>query len=137
MIVDVGSADEFTPGAVRVFDVNGREVCVVNAGAEWFGLRNICPHQTETLARGLVRPEIKAGERLGEYRVTDRMLITCPRHCWAFDLRTGHCVVDPKLRVRAYSVSVQGGRVLVDDGRPETPPKRDAETVETGADRSH
>src|SRR5260221_475091 len=82
VIVDVGAADEFAPGVVGVFDVNGREVCVVNVGDEWFGLRNICPHQTETLARGRVRPDVVAGEKLGDYKVTDRMLITCPRHCW-------------------------------------------------------
>lgn len=137
MIVDVGAAGEFAPGVVGVVDVNGREVCVVNVGDEWFGLRNICPHQTETLARGRVRPDVVAGEKLGDYKVTDRMLITCPRHCWAFDLRSGHCVVDPTLRVRAYTVSVQDGRVLVDDGRPETPAKREAKTVEAAADRAH
>ena len=136
MIIDVGSTDDFVPGAPRVCDVNGREVVVVNSGGEWFGVRNVCPHQTETLARGLVRPEIKTGAQLGTFRVTDRMLIACPRHVWAFDLRTGHCVVDPTLRVRAYSVSVQDGRVLVDDGRPGAPATREARPVEA-ADPAH
>jgi nitrite reductase/ring-hydroxylating ferredoxin subunit len=136
MIVDVGSADEFPPRAVRVVEVSGREVCVVQADGEWFAVRNVCPHQTETLARGFVRPEIKAGKELGEFRVTDRLLIACPRHCWAFDLRTGDCVVDPKLRVRAYSVAVEDGRVLVDDGRRETPATREAETASAAADRA-
>jgi nitrite reductase/ring-hydroxylating ferredoxin subunit len=130
MIIDVGSTDEFVPGTPRICDVNGREVVVVNAGGEWFGVRNVCPHQTETLARGLVRPEIKTGAQLGRYRATDRMLIACPRHVWAFDLRTGHCVVDPTLRVRAYTVSAQDGRVFVDDGRPQAPARHKAKTVE-------
>jgi 3-phenylpropionate/trans-cinnamate dioxygenase ferredoxin subunit len=136
MIVDVGPADEFASDAVRVVDVNGREVCVVSTGGEWFGVRNICPHQTETLARGFVKPEIKLGAQLGEFRVTDRMLIACPRHCWAFDLRTGQCVVDPNLRVRAYAVTVEDGRVLVDDGRREAPAGRGVETVEASANRA-
>lgn len=124
MIIDVGSTDEFVPGKPRICDVNGREVVVVNAGDEWFAVRNICPHQTETLAKGLVRPEIKAGPELGTYRATERMLIACPRHVWAFDLRTGHCVVDATLRVRAYTVSTDNGRVLLDDGRPQPPTKQ-------------
>jgi nitrite reductase/ring-hydroxylating ferredoxin subunit len=131
MIIDVGSIDEFVPGKPRVCNVNGREVVVVTADGEWFAVRNICPHQTETLAKGLVRPEIKAGPELGTYQVTERkrMLIACPRHVWAFDLRTGHCVVDATLRVRAYTVSTDNGRVLIDDGRP-TPTKQDAQPTE-------
>jgi 3-phenylpropionate/trans-cinnamate dioxygenase ferredoxin subunit len=130
MNVDVGSTDEFIPGKPRVCTVGGREVVVVNSGQEWFGVRNVCPHQTETLALGRVRQEIKTGAQLGTYRATERMLIACPRHVWAFDLRTGYCVVDPTLRVRAYRVSVEDGRVLVDDGRPGAPANREAETVE-------
>jgi 3-phenylpropionate/trans-cinnamate dioxygenase ferredoxin subunit len=136
MIVDVGAVDEFAPDTVRVFDVNGREVCVVQSGGEWYGLRNICPHQTETLALGTVRPEIKPGARFGQVRTTDRMLLTCPRHCWAFDLRTGQCVVDPNLRVRAYAVSTEAGRVLVDDGRPEKPTAKRAEPAHETADQT-
>jgi nitrite reductase/ring-hydroxylating ferredoxin subunit len=136
MIVDVGSTDDFVPEKPRVCNVKGREVVVVNSGDEWFGVRNVCPHQTETLALGRVRPEIKTGAQLGRYRATTRMLIACPRHVWAFDLRTGHCVVDPTLRVRAYTVSVEDGRVLVDDGRPEAPANREAQTVEA-ADPAH
>jgi nitrite reductase/ring-hydroxylating ferredoxin subunit len=131
MIIDVGASDEFVPETPRICDINGREVVVVSSGGEWFGVRNICPHQTETLALGLVRPEIKTGDEIGRYRVTDRMLIACPRHVWAFDLKTGHCVVDPTLRVRAYSVYEQDGRVLVEDGRPNPPTQQDIQTTKT------
>ena len=135
MSVDVGSTDEFVPGKPRVFDVNGREVLIVNWRDDWFALRNVCPHQTEILATGGVTEEIGPGERVGQLRVTGRALIACPRHVWTFDLRTGQCTVDPSLRVRAYRVLVQDGRVLVDDGRPERSPRRPAQTVEA-ADRA-
>ena len=52
MIVDVGAAEEFVPGKARVFRISGREVLVLKWRDEWFGLRNVCPHQTETLAKG-------------------------------------------------------------------------------------
>jgi nitrite reductase (NADH) small subunit len=136
MIIDVGATDEFAPGAPRICDVSGREVVVVTSDGEWFAVRNVCPHQTETLAKGLVRPEIKTGAELGRYRTTNRMLIACPRHVWAFDLRTGRCVVDPTLRVRAYTVSVQDGRVFVDDGHSMAAAKRETATVEA-AESAH
>jgi 3-phenylpropionate/trans-cinnamate dioxygenase ferredoxin subunit len=137
MIIDVGATDEFVPGTPQVCDINGREVVVVSTGGEWFGVRNICPHQTETLALGLVRPEIKTGDGIGRYRVTDRMLIACPRHVWGFDLKTGHCVVDPTLRVRAYTVYEHDGRVLVDDGRAEPPTNQDKQTARRTASTTH
>jgi 3-phenylpropionate/trans-cinnamate dioxygenase ferredoxin subunit len=121
VIVDIGASEEFQPGRPRVFIIEGREVMVVHWGEEWFGLRNVCPHQTEMLANGVVHEEIGAGACVGEYRLTGRPLIACPRHVWTYDLRTGQCTVDPQLRVRAYRVSVSDGRVLVDDGGPEVP----------------
>jgi hypothetical protein len=81
----------------------------------------------------VVRPEIRTGDEIGHYRVTERMLIACPRHVWGFDLRTGHCVVDPTLRVRAYTVYEEDGRVLVDDGRPDPPTKQDTQITETAS----
>jgi nitrite reductase/ring-hydroxylating ferredoxin subunit len=64
-----------------------------------------------------VHEEIGPGECVGEFRLTGRPLLACPRHVWTFDLASGQCTVDPQLRVRAYKVSVEEGRVLVDDGR--------------------
>lgn len=96
--------------------VAGRELLVVNWGDEWFALRNVCPHQTEILASGSVVEEIGPGQRIGDFALTGRALIACPRHVWTFDLRTGQCTVDPGLRVRAYAVEVRDGRVFVDDG---------------------
>jgi len=60
--------------------------------------------------------EIGPGRRIGDFALTGRPLIACPRHVWTFDLRTGQCTVDPRLRVRAYAVKERDGRVLVDDG---------------------
>jgi 3-phenylpropionate/trans-cinnamate dioxygenase ferredoxin subunit len=120
VIVDVGAATDFVPGEPRVVVIDGRQVLVVTWRDGWYGLRNVCPHQTEALATGGVTEEIGRGSRLGELSLTGRPLIACPRHVWTFDLRTGACTVDPRLRVRAYDVFVREERVLVDDGRPET-----------------
>jgi nitrite reductase/ring-hydroxylating ferredoxin subunit len=115
VIVDVGSTDEFVPGTPRVFVIDRREVMVVNWRGDWFGLRNVCPHQMEMLGGGRVVEEIGPGEQIGRLRLTGRPLIACPRHVWTFDLETGQCTVDPSLRERAFKVSVREGRVLVDD----------------------
>ena len=41
-------------------------------------------------------------------------ILKCPWHQWEFDIKTGQALYDPKLRVRAYRVEVEGekGRVV-------------------------
>lgn len=53
------------------------------------------------LARGIV------GSRDGE------AFVASPMYKQRFDLRTGHCLDDPSVRVRVYPVETSGGRVRV------------------------
>jgi nitrite reductase/ring-hydroxylating ferredoxin subunit len=45
--------------------------------------------------------------------VRDGEIIRCPWHLWEFDLLTGLCLVDPKVRVKTYPVSIEAGEVVV------------------------
>jgi 3-phenylpropionate/trans-cinnamate dioxygenase ferredoxin subunit len=114
--VDVGGVEDFADGVPTIVTVGGRKVVVVHWNGEFYGLRNVCPHQTQSFERGGVYFQLAPGERLGEMVVSDTPVIACPWHTWSFNLRNGQCTVDPKLRVRAYTVTVQDGRVLVSTG---------------------
>ena len=49
-----------------------------------------------------------------EARVTrEGVLVRCPWHKWDFDIRTGTCTVDERLRVRRYPAWVDGGELVV------------------------
>ena len=37
----------------------------------------------------------------------------CPWHKWDFDIATGRCAVDARLRVRRYPVRVEGEELVV------------------------
>ncbi|MGH8971620.1 MAG: Rieske (2Fe-2S) protein [Acidimicrobiia bacterium] len=74
-------------GEVAVFNVDG-ELCAVDGA---------CPHRGGPLADGMVRDGV----------------VTCPRHWFRFDLRTGEHVGDPGLRLRRYPVRVVDGVVEV------------------------
>jgi nitrite reductase (NADH) small subunit len=46
--------------------------------------------------------------------VTDKLtLVVCPWHKWDYDVRTGRCPVDPKMRVRRYAVRADGDELVV------------------------
>lgn len=74
--VRVGTVSEVPVGEVRGVEVDGREIAVVNLGAEGFrAVDAICSHAHEYLTEGEVD--------------VDDETIECPKHGSVFDLNTG------------------------------------------------
>ena len=97
--VDVGSADELAKTPLRRVAVQNREFAVSFKDGQFGAVSNACNH---------------AGGPLGDGRL-DGNFIICPWHNWKFHRCTG--VGEPGFeedRVPAYTVKVEGGRVLVD-----------------------
>ena len=97
--VDVGSADELAKTALRRVSVQSRDFAVSFKDGQFGAVANACNH---------------AGGPLGDGRL-DGNFIVCPWHNWKFHRCTG--VGEPGFeedRVPAYTVKVEGGRVLVD-----------------------
>jgi 3-phenylpropionate/trans-cinnamate dioxygenase ferredoxin subunit len=96
----VAATSEIPEGSVRVFDVDGRSLCVANLdGALFYVIDNLCTHD---------------GGPLGEGRLAGDT-VECPRHGARFDLKTGAVRALPAVRpVRAYQVEVQGGEISVE-----------------------
>lgn len=114
MTCDVGALEEFPEWHMRVLRLEGREIGVVRLRGQVYALRNVCPHQAGPLCSGMVLARVVA-EAAGGLRVDhDHPVVTCPWHGWEFDLASGRCLTDPRLRVATYPVEVRDGRVHVD-----------------------
>jgi nitrite reductase (NADH) small subunit len=114
-LVDVAGLDELDEGTPTVRKAGGREVVLVRWRDRVFALRNVCPHQTQSFAGGVIYGRIDPGDAPGVFRVdNDVPVIACPWHHWEYDLETGRCPVDARVRVRAYTTVVQGDRVLIE-----------------------
>jgi nitrite reductase (NADH) small subunit len=109
--VDVGSVEDFADGVPTVVRVNSREVVVVRCEGDLVALRNVCPHQSQQLHTGTVRHDMTASVD-GEIELGEPVIV-CPWHNWPFSLRTGRCTVDPRKRVRVFTVRIERGRVIV------------------------
>jgi phenylpropionate dioxygenase-like ring-hydroxylating dioxygenase large terminal subunit len=48
----VGGTEEFPEGSDRVVNVGGRKIGVFNIPGQFYGLPNVCPHQTGPLCEG-------------------------------------------------------------------------------------
>src|SRR3954447_25029086 len=118
--VVVGPVAEIPPGGRKlVVPFRGRAgIGVFNINGEFHALRNLCPHKSGPLCTGRIgalvvstAPPTVEGALLDLIR--DGEMIRCPWHFWEFDLITGHCLVDPKARVKKYPVSIEDGQVVV------------------------
>jgi len=116
VLVDVAAEADVIEGTPHVLRLNGREVLLVRWRKEVFAVRNICPHQSLPIAIGRVHSALHADKPAGVVDVLDEEpLIQCPVHAWNYELRSGKCTVDPRLRIKTYPVTVKQGRILIED----------------------
>src|SRR5215831_13163713 len=87
----------------KLFRVAGEEIAVFKIGEELCGIQNICPHEGGQLSSG----KIEGNE------------VVCPLHGYRFDLKTGACRNDPKLRAKIFTLVKQGQefKITLDDKR--------------------
>ena len=93
---------------------------VFNVNGDFHALRNLCPHKSGPLCTGNVfgrivadAPPSAADERRRYRSSDDGEIIRCPWHLWEFEIATGRCLVDAKLRVKTYPVAIEDGQVVV------------------------
>jgi nitrite reductase/ring-hydroxylating ferredoxin subunit len=106
-------ADAPAEGERRLVELGGHRVGVFRLDGGFFALADRCPHRGAPLcSSGEV---VNAVEGVGdEARVTRQgALVRCPWHKWDFDIASGRCTVDGRLRVRRYPAWVDGEELVV------------------------
>ena len=102
--IDLCALDDILPDTGVAALVDGRQIALVRVGDgdEVYALDNFDPFSHAfVIARGIV------GDRQGIPKIAS------PIFKQSFDLRTGHCLDDPAVRLASYPVRVVEGRVLV------------------------
>ncbi len=89
---------ELAEGAGTTVTVNGVEVAVFRCGDRMYALQNRCPHEGGALADGVV----------------DGDEVICPLHSYRFNLKTGACSTDARLRARVFALTPCAGGLRVD-----------------------
>jgi ferredoxin-nitrite reductase len=91
-------AEEIAEGSGKLLRARGEEMAVFKSNGQVYAIQNICPHEGGQLCNGWV----EGGE------------VVCPLHGYKFDLKTGACSTDPKLRVRVFRLVAQGDQFAVE-----------------------
>ena len=106
-------------GERRIVKVGGHRVGLYRVGDDLHALADRCPHRGAPLCssgRIATAIELRDGRPV---LVAPDALVRCPWHKWDFDIATGRCAVDPRLRVSRYAVRVDGDDVVVNLRHPE------------------
>ncbi len=100
MAANIGSAEDFPEGEVRVVKYDGRDVCIARIEGALFGVDNMCSHAEALLSDGELYAE--------DYE------IECPLHGSTFSLKDGEPQDLPATEpVRAYEVRQDGDEVVI------------------------
>ena len=104
-------------GAVRIVDVGGHRVGVYRVAGRLHALADRCPHRGAGLCSGRIATPIELAA--GEVTIgAPNSIVRCPWHKWEFEIATGRCLVDPRLRARRYAVRVEGDDLVVTLDQP-------------------
>lgn len=83
----------------KVVSVNGQEILLVNAKGNIYACEPECPHQGAPLSGALIK---------------DAEHLTCQRHGYRFNLKSGICNDFPEYTLKVYPTRIDGDSILVD-----------------------
>lgn len=89
---------EIAEGRAKLLRAGGEEMAVFKSDGQLYGVQNICPHEGGQLCNGW----IEGGE------------VVCPLHRYKFNLKTGSCSTDPKLKVKIFKLVGQGDQYRIE-----------------------
>jgi nitrite reductase/ring-hydroxylating ferredoxin subunit len=114
----VGKLSEFKDGDRRIVFVGDQEIGVFREHGTFYAYSNYCLHQGGPACEGLTIAKVE--ERLmpdktskGLYFSDTELHFVCPWHGYEYDIKTGECVSDRKLKLRKYEVIQKGDEVYV------------------------
>ncbi len=96
--VEIAKTDDVKNGELKVFEVNGESIILINLNGEFFAFKNQCSH---------MELELDEAEIDGE-------ILTCPWHGAQFNIRTGDVVRLPASEpLEKYDVKVKDGKIYI------------------------
>jgi nitrite reductase/ring-hydroxylating ferredoxin subunit len=114
----VAKLSEFKDGDRRIVFVGDNEIGVFRHGGEFYAYSNFCLHQGGPACEGLTIAKVEERLRpdktsMGLYFSEDEMHFVCPWHGMEYDMKTGECVSDRKLKLKKYKTVQKGDDLYV------------------------
>jgi nitrite reductase/ring-hydroxylating ferredoxin subunit len=113
----VGKATDIKEGDRKVVTAGKREIGVFHKGGAFYAYSNTCLHQGGPACEGMLTQNVvdvidKDGLYQGQ-NYGDETHFVCPWHGYEYDLKTGECIGDRKLKLRKYDIVKRGEDIYV------------------------
>ena len=120
--VRVGTRSDFEDDRRVITTVNDREVVVFRHGDRYYALAATCLHMGGPVGEGILIGKVEAvlddqKRQLGERFSETEIHLVCPWHGYEYDIATGECAANRKLRLRTYEVAERDGDVYLSTDR--------------------
>ena len=115
--VFVAKVSELPDGERRIVAHAGEEIGVFHWQGAYYAYQNLCVHQGGPACEGIIMHKVE--DVLGPDRTwhgqkfSDEVHFVCPWHGYEYDLKTGECAADRRLRLKTYSVVRRGEDIYV------------------------
>ncbi len=116
--VFVAKAAEFPDGERRIVEHGAHNIGVFNWQGRYYAYANMCLHQGGPACEGLIMHKVEdvigadktwQGQKFSDTQVN----FVCPWHGYEYDMKTGECIGDRKLKLRKYEVVKRGEEIYV------------------------
>jgi nitrite reductase/ring-hydroxylating ferredoxin subunit len=114
----VGPATSLADGERRIVFHAGTEIGVFRWDGKFYAYENLCVHQGGPACEGMIMHRVM--DVLAEDRTYVRQAFSetdvnfvCPWHGYEYDIKTGECIGDRRLKLRAYPVVEKNGEIFV------------------------
>ena len=115
--VFVGKVAELKNGERRIVKTAKGEVGLFVEAGKYHAYSNLCPHQGGPACEGVLMNkvvDIIAPDRTYQGQTfSDERHFVCPWHGYEFDLATGECAGDKRLKVKKFDVVKKGEDVFI------------------------
>jgi nitrite reductase/ring-hydroxylating ferredoxin subunit len=116
--VFVAKAAQFPDGERRIVRHGATEIGVFHWQGQYYAYENLCVHQGGPACEGVMMHKVEdviAPDKTwsGQKFSKDQIHFVCPWHGYEYDLKTGECAADRKLRLKSFEVVKRGEDVYV------------------------
>lgn len=114
----VSAMADLPDGACRLVREGALEIGVYRRGADFFAYENLCVHQGGPVCQGITMHKVEevlradmtsAGLRFNKAEEH----IVCPWHGYEYDIKTGECAANRRLKLTKFDVVTEGDSVYV------------------------
>jgi nitrite reductase/ring-hydroxylating ferredoxin subunit len=113
----VAKASEMQDGDRRIVGAGKHEIGVFRHSGAYYAYSNYCVHSGGPACEGLLINsvvDILASDRTYQGQTfSDKVHFVCPWHGFEYELETGECVGDRKLKLKRFEVVCRGDDIYV------------------------